>query len=264
MGFNRVTWLPGRGRADILTARSHAQTQVRERRERAARDRVDARALEGSLISLAALLGTNVEDPDGRTVGRVADVVVRWTKSASYPTVSSVVIRAGHDDLVVGAHWVTIAPPSTVRLRSSAAHVRAAERHPPEVALAHDVLDRQVVDAKGVQIVRPSDVYLAPLDDRVELIGIEIGPGALLRRLGPKRLRSRLRPQRVIDWATIQGFSPARSDGSPSHTHHSELAGRAGAGLVLDVSAGELRRLHASEVRAALEAAQERGVQGSR
>jgi hypothetical protein len=231
--------------------------QVRERRERTARDRVAARALEGALVSLAALLGTNVEDPDGRTVGRLVDVVVHWTKSTSYPTVSSVVIRAGHNDLVVGVRWVTIAPPNTVRLRSAAAHVRAATRHPAEVALAHDVLDRQVVDAEGVQIVRPSDVYLAPMNDSIELIGIEIGPGALLRRLGPKRLRSRLRPQRVIDWATIQGFAPARSDGDPSHGHRSDLAGQAGAGLVLDVSAGEIRRWHASEVQAALEAAQE-------
>jgi sporulation protein YlmC with PRC-barrel domain len=222
------------------------------------------RALEGSLISLAALLGTDVKDSDGRTVGRLADVVVRWEKSEMYPSVSSVVIRTGHNDLVVGGHWVTVSSPNTVRLRSSAARVRAPERRPTEVALAHDVLDRQVVDAEGVQIVRPSDVYLAPMGDRVELIGIEIGAGALLRRLGPKRLRSGVRPQRVIDWATIQGFSPARSDGMSPNGHRSQLAGRAGAGLVLDASAGDVRRLHASEVQAALEAAQRSGAGESR
>jgi sporulation protein YlmC with PRC-barrel domain len=264
MGFNRITWLPGRGAADAVGPRAHALAKLRSQREQAARDRVAARALEGSLISLAALLGTNVKDPDGRTVGRLTDVVVRWKKSETYPSLSSVVVRTGHNDLVVGGHWVTISPPNAVRLRSSAAHVRAAERHPTEVALAHDVLDRQVVDAKGVQIVRPSDVYLAPMGDRVDLIGIEIGAGALLRRLGPKRLRSRVRPQRVIDWAVIQGFSPARSDGVSSNGHRSELAGRAGAGLVLDASAGDVRRLHVSEVQAALEAAQRSGAEESR
>jgi sporulation protein YlmC with PRC-barrel domain len=237
--------------------------KLREQREQAARDRVAERALEGSLISLAALLGTNVTDSDGRTVGRLTDVVVHWEKSETYPSVSSVVIRTGHNDVVVGRHWLTISPPNTVGLRSSGAHVRAAERRSAEVALAHDVLDRQVVDAAGVQIVRPSDVYLAPMGDRVELIGIEIGAGALLRRLGPKRLRSGVRPQRVIDWATIQGFSPARSDGVSSRGHRSELAGQAGAGLVLDASAGDVRRLHASEVQAALEAAQRSGAEQS-
>ena len=263
MGFNRVTWLPGRGRTDAVGPRTNALATLREQRELVARERVAARALGGSLISLAALLGTTVEDAEGRPVGRLADVVVRWKKSETYPSVSSVVVHTGHNDLVVGGHWVTLSPPNTVRLRSSAAHVRAAERHPAEVALAHDVLDRQVVDAGGVQIVRPSDVYLASMGDRVDLIGIEIGPGALLRRLGPKRLRSRLRPQRVIDWATIRGFSPAHSDKATSSGHHSDLAGRAGAGLVLDASAGDVRRLHASEVQAALEAAQRRGAQES-
>jgi hypothetical protein len=40
--------------------------------------------------------------------------------------------------------------------------------------------------------VRPADVYLATVDGRVELVGIDVGVRTLLRRLGPKRLRSRL------------------------------------------------------------------------
>ena len=264
MGFNRITWLPGRGRGDAPAPHRHALAKLREQREEASLDRVAARALEGSLISLAALLGTSVEDPEGRVVGRLKDVVVRWKRSEAYPSLSSIVLRTGHNDLLIGAQWVTISPPDTVRLRSSAAHVRAAERHPTEIALGHDVLDRQVVDAAGVQIVRPSDVYLATVGDRVELIGIEIGPGALLRRLGPKRLRTRVRPQRVIDWATIQGFSSPRDSSDRADGRRSDLAGSAGAGLVLDASAGEVRRLHAGELQAALEAAQGRVAGGSR
>ena len=264
MGFNRITWLPGRGRADAPGLRSSAMMHVRERRAQAARDRVAARALGGSLISLAALLGSNVEDPEGQTVGRLHDVVVSWTKPETYPTVSSIVVRTGHRDVGIGARWVTIAPPNTVRLQSSAVYARVAERRPADVALAHDVLDRQVVDAEGVQIVRPSDVYLAPIDGRIDLIGVEIGPGALIRRLGPKRLRGHVRPQRVLDWATIRGFSPARTEGMRSRSRRTDLAGRAGAGLVLDASAGDVRRLHPSELKAALEAAEGSGAEGSR
>jgi len=252
VGFNRVTWLPGRDRAVV---RSNALAQVRQKREHVARELFAARALEGSLISLAAVLGTEVRDPDGRKVGRMTDLVVRWTKSQPYPGVSSVVMRAGDDELVVGIRWVTIASPGTVRLRSSAAHVRAPERHPADVALAHDVLDRQVVDAEGLQLVRPSDVYLAHVHGRVELIGLEIGPGALLRRLGPRSLRSRMRPRHVIDWATIGSFSSPRQDGDQAGGRQADLAGRAGTGLVLNASSGEVQRWRASEVQAALEAA---------
>jgi sporulation protein YlmC with PRC-barrel domain len=256
MGYNRVTWLPGRGRAERSAAGSRALVRLREQRAQRARELIAGRALEGTLISLAALLGAHVDDSDGRNVGRLADVVVRWTRSESYPAVSSVVIRAGHEDLIVGARWVTIAPPNTVRLRSSAAHVRASKRRPAEVALAHDVLDRQILDAQGVQIIRPSDVYLASVNGRVELIGIEIGAGALLRRLGPRRFRTRVRLARVIDWATISGFSPPRSNGAGAGGRRSDLAGVAGTGLVLDEPAGEVRRLDASEVQAAIETAQ--------
>jgi sporulation protein YlmC with PRC-barrel domain len=264
MGFNRITWLPGRGSADAPGPRSNAVMQLRARREQAAHDRVAARALGGSLISLAAVLGSNVEDPEGRTVGRLEDVVVSWTNSDTYPTVSSIVVRTGHRDVAIGAHWVTIAPPNTVQLQSSAVYARVAERRPADVALAHDVLDRQVVDAEGVQIVRPSDVYLAPMQGRIDLIGIEIGPGALIRRLGPKRLRGHVRPQRVLDWATIRGFSPARTDEVRPRSRRTDLAGSAGAGLVLDASAGDIRRLHPSELKDALEAAQGSDAKGSR
>ena len=117
----------------------------------------------------------------------------------------------------------------------------------------HDVLDRQVVDKDGTQLVRPADVYLAAIDGRVDLVGIEVGSRALLRRIGPRRLRERVRPERVIDWATIRSFSPVRADGIRSHGHRSALAGRTGSVLELDVAAREMRELRASEVEAALQ-----------
>lgn len=255
MGFNRTIWLPGRGRADAPAPGSDAVAKLRAQREQRARDRFAARALEGSLISLAALIGTDVKDSLGTTVGRLDDVVVRWTKSESHPAVTSIVIHTGKSKLVVGARWVTVEPPRAVRLRSSAAYTRAAERHAGDVALAHDVLDRQVVDVAGVQCVRPADVYLATVRGRVELVGLEVGARALLRRLGPARFRARYRPEKVIDWATIRAFTPARADGAPSRGRRSDLAGTAGAGLMLDAAAGGVAHLNASDIQAALAAA---------
>ena len=115
------------------------------------------------------------------------------------------------------------------------------------------MLDRQVVDRDGKQLVRPADVYLAAFDGRVDLVGIEVGPRALLRRIGPRRLRGRVRPERVIDWATIRSFSPVRADGIRARGHRSALAGQTGSVLELDVAAGEMRELRASEIEAALQ-----------
>jgi hypothetical protein len=164
-------------------------------------------------------------------------------------------VKSGKGEVVIGARWLEVASPSAVRLRSSRAYASAVERHRDDVLLARDVLDRQVVDAGGVQIVRPADLYLAAVGNRIELVGIEVGIGALARRLGPRRLRSRVRPARVIDWGSVSAFAPPRAEGDAHRGRRSEIAGAAGTGLALDRGAAEVGRLRPSEVQAALEEA---------
>ncbi|HUA44499.1 MAG TPA: hypothetical protein VMA77_04685 [Solirubrobacteraceae bacterium] len=252
MGFIRPTWWPGKEYHPAAAARFDAVAQLREQRARRWRESAAAHALQGSLISLAAVLGTEVRDSAGEVVGRLRDVVVHWSSAAEYPRAGAIIVRSGRRDVQIGAAWVEASAPASVRLRSAAAYARAVERHPADVALAHDVLDRQVVDKDGTQLVRPSDVYLAAVDGRIDLIGIEVGPKALLRRIGPRRLRQRVRPERVIDWATISSFSPVRAGEVRSRRHPTALAGQTGAVLELDVAAAEVRELRASDIQAAL------------
>jgi sporulation protein YlmC with PRC-barrel domain len=252
MGFNKPTWTPGRERNALTATEERRLAAIRERRDRHTRDKVAARQLEGSLLSLAALLGSDVKDPEGNTIGKLRDVVVRWTEGAPYPRMAAIVVRTGKSDVAVGARGLELRPPAYARLRSGKAYARAVERHPADVALAHDVLDHQVVDSAGTQLGRPADVYLAEFDDAVEVVGIEVGPRALLRRLGPRFLRSRVRPQRVIDWRDIASFAPARPDGSRTRGRRSDMAGKPGAGLALGEAAPQLRRFRPSEVNEAL------------
>lgn len=252
MGFNAVSWLPGRERHRTTHVRSRAISGLRAEAASRARERMAARALDGSLISLAALIGTNITDPRDRNVGRVRDVVVRWTCRGSYPAITAVIVRTDKRDVRIGARWVEVSAPGSVRLRATRAYTTEVERHPADVALAHDVLDKQVVDSAGVHIVRPADIYLAVVGDRIEAVGIEVGMRALLSRLGPKVLRRRSRPERVIDWASIAAFAPARADDGRHRGRRGALAGQAGTGLELNVAANEVRRLHPSELEAAL------------
>jgi hypothetical protein len=256
VGFNRVTWTPGHERRPIGASRFRGLARLRRRREARARELTAARALSGSLVSFAALLGSEVKDPDGRSVGRLSDVVVHWTARGAYPRAKAIVVKTGKGKVLIGARWLEFMSSSVVRLRSPRAYVSAVERHPDDVALARDVLDRQVVDAGGVQVLRPADLYLAAVEDRIELVGIEVGLGALARRLGPKRVRRRARPARVIDWGSVSGFVPPRAEDQPHHRgRHAEIAGEAGAGLALDRAAAEVRRLRPSDIQTALEEA---------
>jgi hypothetical protein len=103
--------------------------------------------------------------------------------------------------------------------------------------------------------LRPSDIYLAAVGGRIELVGIEVGIGALVRRLGPKRLRSHVRVGRAIDWGSVSAFAPPPARADMPHGRRSEIAGKAGTGLELGREAAEVKRLRPSEVQAALEEA---------
>ncbi|HME04904.1 MAG TPA: hypothetical protein VKG38_17920 [Solirubrobacteraceae bacterium] len=255
MGVIRRQWLPGRS-TDADEDRANAVHRLREDGARRWRETAAARELEGSLISLAGLLGAVVTDPQEIPVGRLDDVIVHWTAASAYPAVTGIVVGTGKSEVFIGTRWVEMSAPATVRLRDSALYARGAQRRPGEVSLAHDVLDRQVIDANGVDMVRPADVYLAVVRGSLELVAIEVGVRALLRRLGPRRLRRRVRPGRVIDWASIRSFAPARERGVQRRGRRSELAGAAGVGLRLGVAAADLKALHPSEVKDALRAAE--------
>jgi sporulation protein YlmC with PRC-barrel domain len=253
MGFNKPTWSPGRDRRAVSDEHFRALRRLRARSERSARERVAARELEGSLVSLAALIGSAIMDPEGRRVGELRDVVVNWTATASHPRMTAIVMRTGERDVLVSNRWIEVSAPASVRLRSAKAYARAVERRSGDVALAQDVLDHQIVDRDGTQLVRPADVYLAAVHGHVELIGVEVGPRALMRRLGPKRLRGRVRPQRVIDWGSIDGFAPRPGESVPAHGRRASVAGRPGAGIELDGTGAEVKPLRPSELQAALE-----------
>jgi hypothetical protein len=256
MGFNKPTWTPGHDRHAESDAQFRQLKRLRARGEQHAREGMAARQLEGSLVSLAALLGSPVRDPDGHSVGELRDVLVNWTAGTSYPPMTAIVMRAGHRAIMIGARWLEVTAPASIRLRSAKADAHAVKRHSGDVALAHDVLDHQVVDATGTQIVRPSDVYLATVRGRVELVGIEVGSQALLRRLGPKRLRGRIRPQRVIDWESIHGFAARPGEDERGPRSRTEVAGQPGATIALDRTAADVKPLRPTEAQSALRRAE--------
>ena len=230
---------------------------------RAARDRRSHRSaalqsLGDSLLSLAGVLGTDIKDPSGESVGRLKDVVVRWTSDVRYPPVTAIVVRVGLRDAAIDASDLT-APDSArdpVSLASTSVIVRALERRPDEVALAHDVLDQQLVDSSGLEVARPADVYLAAVDESIALVGIEISPRALIRRLGPARLRRRARPYVAIDWAEISSFTPTRRQDAEVSGDRAALAGQVDATIELGATSKDLRQLGPNDIDEALRSPQ--------
>ena len=82
------------------------------------------------------------------------------------------------------------------------------------------MLDHQLVDIDGARVVRAADLYLATVGDAVRLVGVDVGFGSLLRRLGPARWRTRPTPEAVIDWASVHSFGPAAGRGGARLARH--------------------------------------------
>jgi hypothetical protein len=70
-----------------------------------------------------------------------------------------------------------------------------------------DVLDHQIVDVNGLRVVRSSDLYLAPLDREIRVVGVDISFKAFIRRIFPGALGRGPIPEHVIDWANVASLA---------------------------------------------------------
>ncbi len=209
------------------------------------------RALANQVISLANLLRRPVLDPGGVRVGRVSDVVVRWDSGVANPRVVGILVAVGRGFALVNARDVSIEQ-ARVRLRFPQLVAETPLRHQDDVALSRDVLDHQLIDVTGVQVVRAADIYLLRTDDGWELGGIDVGLRSLARRVLPLR-RQCPPPVRAIDWADLQAFVPRYSDPArPPQSGPAAAAGTVGSSVQFSAPAAELHKLRAKEVAALL------------
>jgi CBS domain-containing protein len=185
--------------------------RTRNRRQERTQRLTARRAVRQALVSLAGLLGRPVYNQVGAEVGRLADVVARWGGDA-YPPVTGLVVRVGGRLAFVPVDHVARLGHRQVELRSARLDLRDFERRQGEVLLAKDVLDHQLVDTDGIKVIRAADLYLAPSEHDVLLVGVDVSLQTLLRRLGPARFRPLPTPDQVIDWAAIEPFGTSAGE----------------------------------------------------
>jgi sporulation protein YlmC with PRC-barrel domain len=117
------------------------------------------RAIADQVVSLANLLRCPVLNDAGTRIGKVSDIVVRWDAGVSHPPVVGILIGVGSGFALLDRRDVELTQ-AEVRLRSGRQMVSRPVWREGDVALARDVLDHQLVDIAGVQVVRAADVYL--------------------------------------------------------------------------------------------------------
>ncbi len=171
------------------------------------RDLVLARkSIRDSLVSLAGLIGCPVRNEDGRDIGRLVDVVVRHGEDA-YPPVSGLIVKVGQRKSFIDGARIAKLTHNEIRLSSTTINLTDYRRREGESLLDGDVLDHQIVDVNGLRVVRSSDLYLAPLDKEIRVVGVDISFVTFLRRIFPGALGRRATPQHVLDWATVASLA---------------------------------------------------------
>ena len=148
------------------------------------------------MLLLSKVIGGEVLGADGTTIGRVVDFAVTADGNGDAPSISRVLVRRQHGrDLLVPWRAVEFVR-STTSISADTAEFEVDSVSEllgnKEIRLAQDVLDTQIVDIAGQRLTRVADVILAHrTDGRVEVVGVEVGFGAVLRRLGLGPLASR-------------------------------------------------------------------------
>lgn len=226
-----------------------------------------------NVLLLSRMIGQEVRSPDGLVLGRLADLTVKLGEHDGVSLVSRIVVqRKGQRDVLLP--WVTIESNHHKQIHLTSDRTArtitsiSEELDADEILLVRDVLDTQIVDIAGQRVARVADVLLARRSDgRVELVGAEIGFGAVLRRLGFDALGARL-PGDAVAWDELH-LTSARGHAVQLSTPRSAvhlldarglaiLIARLGTDAAAEVLASKEPRLAADVIRAS------QGVVGTR
>jgi len=190
------------------------------------------------VLLLSEMTGQDVLGPDGRVEGRLADLTVRLGEQNGQQLVERLLVRRHRaPDLLMPWAAIESFENTCVLMRdpvdpisftiSSATEALSAD----EILLVRDVIDTQIVDIVGQRLARVADVVLTrTVNDRLELVGVEVGFGGVLRRLGLRRLAARAHED-VVTWTDLHLTSERGHDvqlATPrSAVHHLDAAGLA-------------------------------------
>jgi magnesium transporter len=171
-------------------------------------------------VYFSQLAGMPVLDRDGRTAGRLYDIIVTLTKV--YPVSSILILRKpGGGGRLARTDWQQVSEidldERELRLGIPSEEIRftreAIQQH--ELSMRRDILDKQVVDTHNRKVIRVNDIHLLFIERSLMVAHVDIGPKGLLRRLGLERPVERivhlfnpaagyLQQQQLISWKHIQ------------------------------------------------------------
>jgi magnesium transporter len=148
------------------------------------------------------LLGKTIVDQDGKLVGRLRDMAIRW--DTLYPRVTGLKFAKGVQKHI-GMEQVEI-DQQQIRLNTNFQENQLRPLKEDEIYIGKWLLDKQIIDLKGSKLVRVNDIKLAWIENgqahNMVLMAVDIGLRGMMRRLGLEILVHN-RPEALVGWQYI-------------------------------------------------------------
>ncbi len=160
------------------------------------------------MIFASQLMGMPVLAHDGSEIGELHDIVVPITER-QYPAIGGIVVRDRRRRFFIGATRITRLSAQQITINTTQINLESFRRRDGEVLLNKDVIDHQIIDITGKRIVRVNDIQLSPIDAEYCVVGVDVSPQALLRRIVPRRFAGNFVGLNMISWADAQYLASA-------------------------------------------------------
>lgn len=153
---------------------------------------------------LSQVLSKPIFDNQGRKIGRLRDMAVRWDGIS--PRVTGIKYAKGvqnHIDINQIGQW----DEKGLKLKEEFDEKKLKHLQEDEIYVGKWLLDKQIIDLKGSKIVRVNDIKLSWVHHKktsdIILMAVDIGVCGLLRRLGMEYLVKN-RENNLVGWQYIK------------------------------------------------------------
>jgi CBS domain-containing protein len=157
------------------------------------------------LLHLSTFLRRPIFDEAGDRIGRVQDLVARLG-DAPHPPIVGVVIRIEGRDLFVSIRKIGGLAEGRMTFEGKRVDLRRFERRPGEILLAEDLLARHLINLVRGRLIIANEIEIAEIDGVWEVVGVDPGRRSFLRRILGPRIGSRVKVDRIVDFASIEPF----------------------------------------------------------
>ncbi len=156
---------------------------------------------------VSALLYKKILDVEGEVIGRVSDFLT--ISGSQVPKIISLIAKK--KKVLFSVPWECVSAVDSRGFHLKRTVLRPYKEEEGHILLARDVLDKQIVDKKGMKVVRVNDLRLVPSNGGYLISAVDVGIGGILRRLYLEKLHNwfsrlflRTPSSREIPWQVVE------------------------------------------------------------